>query len=187
MSQKTTIQTFGLFLALAAIVAVMPFVWSVSQPRGNSRAGLEVGATMPSIKGVGWINGPGPQADEFKGKVVVLNAWADFCPNCHQGMPTLVAAYDRFHGSDVVFIGLTHDDESKLDAINSYIRKYNVEWPNAYGAIDSLIAFKAQYIPGYWVIGRDGKVVWNKGSDGTMESAIEDALKAAPAPASVGS
>ena len=81
MSQKTTVQTFGLFLALAGIVAVMPFVWSISQRAsqrsGESRAGLEVGAALPSINGVGWINGPGPKADELKGKVVVVNAWAD--------------------------------------------------------------------------------------------------------------
>ena len=45
------------------------------------------------------------------------------------------------------------------------------------GANGSLIALKAAYIPGYWVIGRDGKVVWNKESEGTMESAIEAALQ----------
>lgn len=190
MSQKTTIETFGLFLGLAAIVAVMPFVWSIS-PRGESRsrAGLEVGATLPTINGVGWINGSAPKADELKGKVVVVNAWADFCPKCHQGMPALVETYHRFHGSDVVFIGMTNDDEGKLDDINSYIRKYKVEWPNVYGAEKSLIAFKAEYIPGYWVIGRDGKVVWNKDneSERSMESAIKEALQATVAPESVGS
>ena len=191
MSQKTTIQTFGLFLGLAAIVALMPFVGSISQ-RGSqrnsdSRAGLEVGATLPSIQEVGWINGPGPKAEELTGKVVVVSAWRTNCPYCHKGMPALVEAYHRFRNTDVVFVGMTADGEENLDEINGYIRKYKVEWPNAYGAIKTFVAFKAEYIPGYWVIGRDGKVVWNKESEGTMEAAIEDALQATAAPESVDS
>ena len=68
--------------------------------------------------------------------------------------------------------------------VEKFVDKYKVKWPNDYGATEALIAFKAEYFPGYWLIGRDGKVVWNKSLQGRVpiQTAIEQAL-AAKAPA----
>jgi hypothetical protein len=34
------------------------------------------GTVVPPLNADGWINGPGPDADDLSGKVVVLDAWA---------------------------------------------------------------------------------------------------------------
>ncbi len=193
MRKKTALQTFGLFLALAGIVAVMPFLWSFSaqfqgSSRGSASAGLEVGAPLPELNGVGWLNGDGPKSADLKGKVVVVHAFADFCPKCHKGMPDLVDLQHKYKEKGVVFVGITVDGHERQEpdsqaeqvaALKRYLAKYGADWPIAYGAVDTMIAFKAEYIPGYWVIGRDGKVVYNKGSDTPIEEAIDEALAAA--------
>ena len=129
---------------------------------------------IPRIHGT--VNGPLPSAGELKGKVVVVNCWATWCPKCHTGMPDLVKLHKKYGEKGVLFIGLTAEDEDALDDINGFMKKYGIEWPNAYGAIDSSLALKAEYIPRYWVIDRTGKVVWNVASSGEMGEAIEEAL-----------
>ncbi|MFT5327510.1 MAG: thiol-disulfide isomerase/thioredoxin, partial [Planctomycetaceae bacterium] len=125
-----------------------------------------------------------PTPDELQGKVVFVNGWFLNCPYCHEGMPDLVKIYDEYHGKGVVFVGMTSDDSESVKNVEKFLAKYKVEWPNAYGATNALMAFDAEYFPGYWLIGRDGKVVWNKALQGrvTIQAAIEQAL-AATAPA----
>ena len=181
---KTTLQTIGLLFALAIIVAVAPLLWKLDM-LDQSRAGLQVGATMPPITGVeGWLNGDGPTSEDLQGKVVFVNGWFLNCPYCHEGMPDLVDLYDKYHSKGVVFVGMTSDDSESVKNVEKFVDKYKVKWPNAYGATEALIAFKAEYFPGYWLIGRDGKVVWNKALQGRVpiQTAIEQAL-AAKAPA----
>lgn len=174
---KTSLQTFGLFLGLAAIVAAAPFLWTIG---GSSvkDPGLEIGQPLPTLSGSGTVNGPLPSPEDLKGKVVVVNCWATWCPQCHTGMPDLVKLHKTYAEKGVVFIGLTHEEETSLEDINEFIQKYGIEWPNTYGALDSSKALKAFHIPRYWVFDRSGKVTWNVGLRGRteMSAAIEKAL-----------
>ena len=182
---KTTLQTMGLLIGLACIVVAAPLLWKIDT-LDQSRAGLQLGQTIPPITGVeGWLNGDGPTPDELQGKVVFVNGWFLNCPYCHEGMPSLVKIYDEYHSKGVIFVGMTSDDSESVKNVEKFLDKYKVEWPNAYGAANALMAFDAEYFPGYWLIGRDGKVVWNKALQGrvTIQTAIEQALAAkAPAP-----
>ena len=181
---KTTLQTIGLLIGLALIVAVAPLLWTVGA-LDQSRAGLQLGQTIPPITEVeGWLNGDGPKPADLDGKVVFVNGWFLNCPYCHEGMPELVEIYDQYHSKGVVFVGMTSDDSESVKNVKKFLDKYKVEWPNAYGAANALMAFDAEYFPGYWLIGRDGKVVWNKALQGRvpLQTAIEQAL-AAKAPA----
>lgn len=174
---KTSLQTFGLFLGLAVIVAAAPFLWTIGGESVKD-PGLEIGQPLPKLIGMGSVNGPLPSAEDLKGKVVVVNCWATWCPDCHTGMPDLVELHKKYSNQGVVFIGLTGEDESGLEDIQAFLDRYKVEWPNAYGAIDSSVALEARYIPRYWVFDRSGKVIWNVALRGRtkMGAAIEKAL-----------
>ena len=174
---KTSLQTFGLFLGLAVIVAAAPFLWTLGGAGAVADPGLEIGQTLPVLQGTGAANGPLPSMADLKGKVVVVNCWTTWCPNCHTGMPEHVALYQKYSGTDVVFIGLTSEGEDSRQDIQQFIEKYGIEWPNAYGASTSLVELKAHYIPRYWVFGRDGKVVWNVAS--RNRTGIGDAIQMA--------
>lgn len=177
---KTTLQTIGLLIGLACIVMAAPLLWKIGA-LDQSRAGLQLGEAIPPIDGVeGWLNGDGPTNEDLQGEVVFVNGWFLNCPYCHEGMPDLVKIYDEYHSKGVVFVGMTSDDSESVKNVEKFLDKYKVEWPNAYGATEALMAFKAEYFPGYWLIGRDGKVVWNKALQGRVPigTAIEQALAA---------
>ena len=64
-----------------------------------------------------------------------------------------------------------------MDTMESFLHKAGFKWPNGYGAYNTLQQLEAHYIPAVWVIGTDGRVVWNRDSQNTLEEGIEEALE----------
>lgn len=175
-----------LLLVAAAIAGYCMLVYSLR----SGDPGLKVGATAPTVEGAGWLNGGPPQPESLKGRVIVVFAWTSSgyrTGPCTAELKHLRQA-DRefkFASRDVVFLGMTPEGEDELSHIKNVLGSYGKLWPNAWGAEKSLAAYKVEVkdLPGVWVIGKDGKVVWNRRSIAieSMEHAIENAL-AAPDP-----
>ena len=85
--------------------------------------------------------------------------------------------HKRYKNRGVVFIGLTTDNEMMMEYMESFLHKAGIKWLNGYGADNTLIQLETPYFPSVWVIGTDGRVVWNMGSRRTLEEGIEEALK----------
>ncbi len=64
---------------------------------------------------------------ELKGKVVLVNFWATWCPPCRAEMPALDAAY-RAH-KDAGFVVLAVDQMESADIVNAFGAKYNLSFP----------------------------------------------------------
>ena len=138
--------------------------------------GLPPGVVAPAITGEGWINGPPPTAEQLAGHVVVVDAWATWCGYCRQEVPMLKALYEKYKTQGVIFVGFTSEESNQLAEIDQYVNGQDIPWPNAYGAVGSMIAYGPQGIPAYWVIGADGVIVWNRDSEGSLEDGIKLAL-----------
>lgn len=146
--------------------------------RVEADGGLEVGKPMPEIVAEGWLNGTGPTMAELKGKVLVIDAWAHWCGPCAREAPNLVRAHETYKDK-VQFIGLTGEGKDSRDKSAAFLKRTHITWPNGYGAAKTLAEFKASVIPLVWVVGVDGTIVWNFGSNGTIEDGIELALQQA--------
>ena len=145
----------------------------------QKHGGLEPGKLAPKLKAEGWLNGDAPIDADLAGKVLVVDAWAYWCGPCMREAPHLVRAYDTYKDRDVVFIGLTSEGSAELDKSRRFLDNVGITWLNGYGAVETLTEFEAEGIPAVWVIGTDGKVVWNSDSRGSVEDGIENALAAA--------
>ena len=53
------------------------------------------------------------QLSEFKGKYVLLDFWATWCPDCRKDVPAVKELYDKY-GSKVEFIGVSFGSSLKL-------------------------------------------------------------------------
>lgn len=140
------------------------------------RGGLAVGNPFPEIYVHGWLNGPGPKPEDLKGKIYVVDAWAYWCEPCLLEAPHLVEAYNEFHDRGVIFVGLTADLLGDKDKMMSFIDRAKIPWPCGYGARTTLTDLQVEYIPQVWVVGTDGKIRWTMDSDGSMTTAIDEAL-----------
>jgi cytochrome c biogenesis protein CcmG, thiol:disulfide interchange protein DsbE len=70
------------------------------------------------------IEGKKLSMHDFKGKVVIVNFWATWCPTCITAFPKDVEAVKKYNG-DVIFIGVSSDDN--VAEINKFVNKQNPE------------------------------------------------------------
>jgi thiol-disulfide isomerase/thioredoxin len=63
-----------------------------------------------------------------KGKVVVLNFWASWCPPCRNESPGFEAMYRKYHASGVEVVGLDVKDPN-LDSAKSFVRGFHLTYP----------------------------------------------------------
>lgn len=131
-----------------------------------------IGTTAPPIRAQGWFNGPALTSQDFEGKVVVVDAWAFWCGPCRREAPHIVKLYEEFAPKGVVFVGLTSEGKLNLDESRKFIEDLKIPWPQGYGAVDTLVALKAEYIPQLWVIDPAGKIVWDQSSTDEIEVAL---------------
>jgi peroxiredoxin len=97
---------------------------------------------------------------ELRGKVVLLNFWATWCPPCRKEIPDLDALYARFSNGDLVVLGVTDEPKEKVAPLVSRLKmQYPVlldpghVFETAYGVgVD-------QGIPKSFVYDRDGRMV----------------------------
>ena len=148
----------------------------VLRSTGPGRAGLAVGEPAPPIQAEGWLNGEPVTSASLAGKVVVVDAWASWCGPCRAATPELIEVYKRYQGQGVVFVGLTAETGDELKDVEEFLTEAKVPWVTGYGARATFEGFQVRFIPAIFVIGTDGKVVWNKTTSGNVVDGIEAAL-----------
>jgi len=76
----------------------------------------------------------------------------------------------------VTFLGLTAEDSSALEESKAFVEKLKITWPNGYGAGETINACRVSGLPTLFVIGTDGRVLWNDEMGGELEDALQAAL-----------
>lgn len=93
-----------------------------------------------------------------RGKVVLVNFWATFCPYCLEEMPHLQRIYTDLKYDDFVVIGVSSDDRHVLEG---FLTKQSQPWDNIFGndAMRLGIKFDVNTIPRAFLINREGVLV----------------------------
>lgn len=92
-----------------------------------------------------------------RGRVVVVNFWASWCPPCREEAPELEAAWRTYRDQGVVFAGVNVWDAES--AARAFLRAYGITYPNGpdpQGRI--LIEFGVTGIPETYLIDRQGRL-----------------------------
>lgn len=127
-------------------------------PRSGRAAGVAEGALPPDFT-LSTLDGKPVTLSQLRGKVVLVNFWATWCPPCRQEMPALVAAYKQFAGPNVAFVAVNLQENPVTVA--AFAEQYGVTFPIA---LDAGGKVTEQYsiipLPTSFFIGRDGKVAF---------------------------
>jgi len=93
-----------------------------------------------------------------KGKVILIDFWATWCPPCVKGIPYLKKYYDEHKDKGFEIIGISLD--SKKKHVVDYVAKEKLEWLTSCSEkawMDPLARkYKVNLIPSYWLIDRNG-------------------------------
>ncbi len=96
--------------------------------------------------------------DSHKGKIVLVNFFATWCPPCREEIPGLVSIANAMP-NDVVVIGLSVDENPKL--LPDFAKNMKMEYPYYLATHDLVRSFKVSTIPHNLVYSQDGKLVAN--------------------------
>ena len=87
---------------------------------------LLVGEAPPPEPPLTDLDGHRHALAEWRGKVVVLNFWATWCPPCREEMPAFVALQEELGERGLQFVGVAIDDPG---AVREYLKKHPVNYP----------------------------------------------------------
>jgi peroxiredoxin len=107
--------------------------------------------TLQDTKGKTW------NLKSLKGKVVLVNFWATWCPPCRKEMPDLQALQKQFDKQGLVILGITDEEQQKVkDFLSAQPYEYAILFdPNH----DAAKQFGIEGIPKSYVYDRNGKLV----------------------------
>jgi peroxiredoxin len=73
------------------------------------------------------IDGNTHRLSDYRGKVVVINFWATWCPPCREEMPAMQRAWEIIQKEDMVMLGINLGEDE--DTIFAFTANYPVEFP----------------------------------------------------------
>ena len=104
------------------------------------------------------VNGRIVRLRDYRGKVVVINFWATWCPPCRAEMPDLVRLQRRHGKEGLQIIGITYPPESR-EQVRRFARSLKVNYPIILGTRELKARFSSdETLPLTVVIDREGKV-----------------------------
>ncbi|QKM65623.1 TlpA family protein disulfide reductase [Polynucleobacter tropicus] len=164
-------------------VSILALLTGIFTSQWVSQSGL---ASEPSIKAFfanPWQTPDGKAADieNWRGKVLVVNFWASWCPPCVEEMPTLDQISKEYAAKNVLFVGIGIDSPSN---VREFLEKTPVSYPIVIGGLEGSNLAKQMgnsqgALPYTVIINPSGKSTFTKLgkiSEDELKKAINNAL-----------
>jgi len=144
-----------LFLVLLAVAAIVAGMLAQRWLNATPQAVAEFSVEFPDTEGK--IH----HLEEWKGKILIVNFWATWCPPCLEEMPEFVKLQTELGGNGLQFIGVAIDDTK---SVKDFLASTPVNYPiligeNGGAAWASLLGNRMNILPFSAVIDRNGKLV----------------------------
>lgn len=93
-----------------------------------------------------------------RGKVVVLNLWATWCPPCRKEIPGFLNLYGKYKDKGLEILGVAFDENGE-EVVPPFLKALGVNYSNYLDGGDIAPAYDLQAYPTTILYGRDGKVI----------------------------
>ena len=109
--------------------------------------------SVPSLNLVGLTD----MLAKNKGKVIMLNFFATWCPPCRVEIPELVNVRKKYAEKDVLIVSLSLDEDAKV--VPPFVEKMKMTYPVFVADREVARAFKISQIPHNAFYSKDGQLI----------------------------
>jgi peroxiredoxin len=147
-----------IFVAVTVLVVILSLKLNDSSFEFSNQVAIEGDIIAPDFTFPG-LDGKMIRLSDYKGKVVLVNIWATWCPPCVAEMPSMEKLYQKFKGENFEILAVSID-EPGLKAVAPFMKKSGLTFP---ALIDSEGAIKTVYgitgIPESFIIDKQGILI----------------------------
>jgi peroxiredoxin len=111
---------------------------------------------------------------DYKGKIVLIDFWATWCPPCKAAMPHVQAVHEKFADKGVVVIGVSTfergESSEKVSKPAAYMKEKKFTYNLLVNGDEVATSYGVRGIPSFFVVGEDGKVIYAESGFSPSES-----------------
>lgn len=180
--RKTGITRYRQVIAVILMIILSAAVFSCSKGKERTErkqvSSADTGSVAPDFT-LKDLRGRDVTLSQYRGKVVLLDFWATWCPPCRATIPELVAIQDKYKGKDFTVLGVSLDDpgENLRTELTEFSRTFHLNYPVLLGNETVEHDYKIWSIPRCFLIDKEGKIMDSySGYDDRLESRISAEL-----------
>lgn len=131
----------------------------VTQEFAPTAPQVNIGAPAPDFT-MNDIDGNAFTLSSLKGKVVMIDFWATWCPPCVRSIPEAKNIWNTFKKQDFVLLGVSLDKD--LDTWKDYVTKQQMSWVQVadgkFWDNSAAVLYGIGSIPSVWILDKEGNV-----------------------------
>jgi thiol-disulfide isomerase/thioredoxin len=159
---------------LIIFVALLALVGGMMAKEFLSTTAQTTPSPLPDIN-LPDVSGKLHNISEWRGKILVINFWATWCPPCLKEIPEFIALQEQFSGKGVQFIGIAIDDQ---DAVEEYLISTQINYPMLIGGINGIalahqLGNSVDAVPFTLVVDRQGQIIYRHPGGFSREQLME--------------
>lgn len=105
------------------------------------------------------VDGSVLKLSDLKGKVVLLDFWATWCPPCRAAVPDLVELQAEY-GENLVVVGISLDGDQTKKDVKPFMEQYEINYPVVWGTMNTAKDYgNIRAIPTSFIVDQEGNIV----------------------------
>jgi thiol-disulfide isomerase/thioredoxin len=124
------------------------------------------------------VDGSSVDLRTLRGKIVLVDFWATWCPDCIREMPEIRQTYQKYKDRGFAVIGISLDKDAQ--ALSSFVARKLISWPQYFDGKGWGNDFATQYgvraIPELWLINQRGELLSTNILPGQLDQRVQELL-----------